>query len=385
MRNLIGRIVESSPDLQLVGKAMNGAFALQKLEKLSPDVIVLDIEMPEMNGLQFLEQRRRRGIDIPVVILSSIAQRGARVTMDALSLGASDFIMKPSGSESEDLHLIGEQLTHLLRSYGRQHQRRLEVLRAASEPAPEATPATASPPATERKTVPDQYTSAEPAPQPAPVSAPDLASALQDLIHRRGKDAAHGSTIEVLAIGISTGGPNALRKVFAELDADLGLPVLVVQHMPAGFTEEFARSLDRICPLEVREAKEGDMAKPGRILIARGDRHLTVERLPLGAVVRVGDQGPVNGHRPSVDVLFDSVAEVYGSRAMALIMTGMGRDGAQNIGRIREKGGITIGQDSSTSIVYGMPKVAWEKGNLQLQVPLPQIASVINRLAKEFR
>ncbi len=384
MRNLIGRMVEAEPDLSLAGKAMNGLFALQKLEKLTPDVIILDIEMPEMNGIQFLEQRKRRKIDIPVVILSSLAERGARITMDALALGASDFILKPSGPESEDLHLIAETLTHMVRSYGRQYQKRREMLRVSE---PEGRPAAA--PAAERRPVakpaPGQQEPAVYVAEEAPVTAPDTMTAVRRLIERRAKGPHGKEPLEVLAIGISTGGPNALRKVFSGIDGSLGLPVLVVQHMPAGFTEEFARSLDRICPLGVEEAREGDVLRPDRVLVAPGNRHLTVERLPLGVVARIGEEAPVNGHRPSVDVLFESVARVFGPRSIAVIMTGMGRDGAQNLGRVQTVGGVTLGQDQASSIVYGMPKVAWEKGFVQMQVPLDEMAKVINRIVREFR
>lgn len=387
MRNLIGRMVEAEPDLLLAGKAMNGLFALQKLDKLTPDVIILDIEMPEMNGIQFLEERKRRKIDIPVVILSSLAQRGARVTMDALALGASDFILKPSGSESEDLHLIAETLTHMIRSYGRQYQNRRQMLRVAQTEArgaaaPEAPPAEHKPAAEQARSRPEPavYVADE-----ASAAALDTMTTVDRLIDRRSRGAHGKEPIEVLAIGISTGGPNALRKVFSGIDAALGLPVLVVQHMPAGFTEEFAKSLDRICPLEVEEAHEGDVLRPGRVLVAPGNKHLTVERLPLGVIAHVGDEAAVNGHRPSVDVLFDSVARIYGARSIAVIMTGMGRDGAQNLGRIQAGGGVTLGQDQASSIVYGMPKVAWEKGFVQLQVPLDDMAKVINRIARGFR
>jgi two-component system chemotaxis response regulator CheB len=189
--------------------------------------------------------------------------------------------------------------------------------------------------------------------------------------------------VEILAIGISTGGPNALRKVFAEIDPDFPLPVVVVQHMPAGFTTEFAKSLDRICPLEVKEAEEGDLLKTGRILICPGNYHIEVEKRRLAGVVRLNQKDTVNGHRPSADVLFASVAEQYGGRSIALIMTGMGRDGAREIGSIHRKGGITIGQDAASSIVYGMPRVAAEMGHVQHIVALEDIAETLNRLARE--
>jgi two-component system chemotaxis response regulator CheB len=189
--------------------------------------------------------------------------------------------------------------------------------------------------------------------------------------------------VELAAIGISTGGPNALRQVFQHLAPDLPVPVVLVQHMPSGFTTEFAKSLDRICPLEVKEAADGDILKRGRVLLCPGDYHLTVEKRRLAAVVRLNQSEPVNGHRPSVDVLFSSVAKEYGGSCLAVIMTGMGKDGAREIGSIHAKGGITVGQDETSSIVYGMPKVAAEMGHLQHIVSLEEMAETINRLVKE--
>lgn len=373
MRNLIGKMVDSAPDLEVVGKAMNGVFALQKLERLSADVIVLDIEMPQMNGLEFLEERKKRGIDIPVVVLSSVAQRGAKVTMDALALGASDFITKPSGSISHDIHEVRDVLVEMLRSYGGRHRRRhglatMEARQAVSadvqrDTAPTDAP-TAEPPRSSAQSLP----AAEP-PAPPRAIVPEAAP----------------GPIELVAIGISTGGPNALRKVFAGIDADIHVPIVVVQHMPAGFTTEFARSLDRVCPLEVKEAEEGDILKPGRVLIAPGNRHLTVEKRALAGVVHIDDGDHRNGHRPSVDKLFESVAAHYGNRALAVIMTGMGRDGAMELGAILRKGGITVGQDEHSSVVFGMPRVAFELGHVQHQVALERMAETISQLAKEHR
>jgi two-component system chemotaxis response regulator CheB len=190
---------------------------------------------------------------------------------------------------------------------------------------------------------------------------------------------------EIVVIGISTGGPNALREVFAKIAPDLGRPVVVVQHMPAGFTEEFAASLDRICPLEVKEAADGDLLKPGRVLIAPGDWHVVVERRSLAGIVRVNQDPAENGHRPSADVLFRSVAKEYGNKALAVIMTGMGKDGAKEIGSIYREGGITLGQDEASSVVYGMPKVAHEMGHVMEQVPLDRMAERISELAMERR
>jgi len=358
MRNLVSKIIEATPGLSVADKAMNGVFALQKIPRCNPDIIVLDIEMPEMNGIEFLRERKRLGLDMPVIILSSVATEGAAVTMEALALGASDFITKPSGSVSSDIHMVAGQLSRLLLAYGSQYQKKKGK----------------NPPAYEFE-APERFF--EPAPvleeRAAVRSRPEPPRPLRS-----------PGPLELIAIGISTGGPNALREVFSKIAPDLPQPVVVVQHMPPGFTEEFAKSLDRICPLDVKEAAEGDMIRPGRILIAPGDRHIEVERRPLGAVAHLTEDPPMNGHRPSADVLFASVAKAYGNRAMGVIMTGMGRDGAREIGSIFHEGGITLGQDEASCVVYGMPKVAFELGHLTQQVSLGDMADTISRLGKQY-
>lgn len=343
MRNVVGKIVESAEGLHVTGKAINGAFALRKLETLQPDVIVLDLEMPEMNGIEFLKERKVRGISIPVVILSSVARRGARVTMEALSLGASDFILKPSGTNANELSEVSDQIVQTLRAYGRRY--RDKGVGAAP----------VSPAETDRR------------------RTPTAASVVRDV-------AAKTRSIDIVAIGISTGGPNALRRVFGGLDAALSVPVVVVQHMPAGFTAEFAESLDRISPLSVKEAEEGDVLAAGRAFVAPGNFHMRVERRRLATTVTLNQNEPVNGHRPSVDVLLSSVLEAYGNRTLAVIMTGMGKDGARVLGEIHDAGGLTLAQDEETSVVYGMPRVAFENGAVDRQVGLPDMAAVINEL-----
>jgi len=361
MRNLISRIIETTPGLRVADKAMNGIFALQKIPRCNPDIIVLDIEMPGMNGIEFLKERRKLGFDIPVVILSSVAKKGAQITMEALALGAADFITKPSGSVSSDIHTVAAELGRLLLVWGTQYQRTkgrtpLQYDFEAPERMFEPMPALEARAARTRSSRPEP---------PKPVRP--------------------GGAIELIAIGISTGGPNALRDVFAKIDADLPQPIVVVQHMPPGFTEEFAKSLDRICPLDVKEAADGDLVRPGRILIAPGDRHIEIEKRPLGAIARLSEAPPMNGHRPSADVLFASVARQYQNRALGVIMTGMGRDGARELGSILKEGGYTLGQDEASSIVYGMPKVAYELGHVQKQVALNDMAREISTLAKAHR
>jgi two-component system chemotaxis response regulator CheB len=364
MRNLIGHMVESTPGLVVADKAMNGFFALQKIPRVNPDIIVLDLEMPEMNGIEFLKERKNRGISIPVIILSSIARRGAEITMEALALGASDFIMKPSGSVSEDLGSVKDNLTNLLLIYGGQYRRS----QGKKVPVPgEYSKKTGGAPADAAVHAKSLFTvtPAVPKAQPVPLRKP-------------------GKT-EIVAIGISTGGPDALRVVFANLDKDLSVPIVVVQHMPPGFTNEFAKSLDRLCPLEVKEAEEGDLIRPGRILIAQGNKHLEVERKSLAAIAHLSDAPPVSGHRPSADVLFASVAKAYGNHALGVIMTGMGRDGAEQLGSIYQEGGITLGQDEKSAVVYGMPRVAYELGHVQEQVALQNMAGRICAIAKNPR
>jgi two-component system chemotaxis response regulator CheB len=365
MRNLIGHMIEDTPGLTVAEKAMNGRFALQKIPRVNPDVICLDLEMPEMNGIEFLKERKKQGIDIPVVILSSIAARGAEVTMEALSLGASDFIQKPSGSVSEDIHVVKDTLVSKLMGYGGSYRKAhgKKVLAPSEYETKSAPPSKNVDLAVHFKLVSEAPT----APAQPPIRA------------------RYPANTEIIAIGISTGGPDALRVVFSNLDADLKQPIVVVQHMPPGFTNEFAKSLDRICPLDVKEAEEGDEIRSGRILIAQGNKHLEVEKKGGHGIAHLSDAPLVSGHRPSADVLFASVAMAYSNRALGVIMTGMGRDGAQQLGTIYKEGGITLGQDEASAVVYGMPRVAYELGHVMEQVSLQNMARRICETAKTVR
>ena len=357
MRNLIRRMLETEDGIVVAGVAMNGNFALRKTVTLNPDVIVLDLEMPELDGLGFLKKRRENGWDIPVVILSAVAKKGAEVTMSALSLGASDFVTKPSGGSPDANRETAEQLIGMVKGFGEAYRKtkvQLDGSRYDLEPVSRIS--------TEKTT-----------PKPADVN--------RDKDWPRIVPARPPAPPEIIAIGISTGGPNALRKVFAGIEPDMPVPIVVVQHMPPGFTAEFANSLNKICPLEVKEAADGDIIKPGRILIAPGDRHVTVEKRRLAAVARLLDGENVNGHKPSAGVLFDSVAEQYGNASLAIIMTGMGRDGSREIGRIYGEGGVTLAQDQESSVVYGMPRVATEHEYISRVVSLEDMASVINEIA----
>ncbi|MCR5218864.1 chemotaxis response regulator protein-glutamate methylesterase [Treponema sp.] len=379
MRNLISRIIDSTDGMTTIGTAMNGKFCLQKIPQLKPDLILLDIEMPEMTGLQFLEERKKQGIDIPVVILSSIATKGAAVTMQCLDLGASDFITKPGGSTSSNISSITSHIIEKIASYGSRYARRkgkdIYPIEAFMQQAKlkEATDAAVKSGLLDK--INPQATKVSEL--PATLWQPKKKDPLVITPERE------PGPIDIVAIGISTGGPNALREVLAQIDPKFPKPILIVQHMPAGFTKEFASSLDRICPLNVKEAEDGDLIHPGQVYVAPGDYHIKVEKSTLCNVIRLSQEPQRNGHRPSADVLFESVAKMYKNRALGIIMTGMGKDGAVQLAEMRKQGAWTLGQDEKSAIVYGMPRAAWELGAVQKQVSLDNMAAEMNKILHE--
>ena len=386
MRNLISRVIEDTEGLSVAGKAMNGQFLVEKLSLFKPDVIILDIEMPVMTGIEFLKWRKQNKVDIPVIILSSIAEKGAAVTIECLELGAADFITKPNGSISADISSVSDRLIELIASYGGSYARRhgkqvrssdffanlgsdrlVERKLASKLGADKAKEFLSSSKDKAAQNTSTTFSSTLGPKEPAAIEA----------LRKPGK-------IEIIAIGISTGGPNALRDVFKMIDPHLKQPVLVVQHMPAGFTKEFANSLNKICALNVKEAEDNEPIVGGTIYIAPGNYHIYVEQTNLGKkMLRLSQEPQRNGHRPSADVLFESVAKVYQNRALGVIMTGMGRDGAVELAEMRKQGAWTLGQDEASAIVYGMPKVAYELGGVQKQVSLDKMADEISKLARE--
>ncbi|MBQ8776683.1 MAG: chemotaxis response regulator protein-glutamate methylesterase [Treponema sp.] len=381
MRNLISRIVDETEGLKVVGKAENGQALLDMLKTTKPDVILLDIEMPVMNGIEFLKKRQQLHIDVPVVILSSVATEGASVTIQCLELGASDFITKPGGSVTLKIADVTKDIIEYVASYGGAYA----LLKGKNVPVSEFFSNQIKLKEAERFVLKKKGEEA------AKLGSITKADALPASLWAAPKKKENVSItplrdsgkIEIIAIGISTGGPNALREVFKNIDANIKQPILVVQHMPAGFTAEFASSLNNICPLPVSEAKDGEPLLGGHVYIAQGAHHMFVEKKAFGYFIKLSQDEPRNGHRPSVDVLFESVAKLYQNRALGVIMTGMGKDGAAELAEMRKQGAWTLGQDKETSIVYGMPKVAFELGGVQKQVPLKDMAKEISRLAKE--
>jgi two-component system chemotaxis response regulator CheB len=311
MRKLIPKLLERDDSIEVVGTAMDGRFALKKIEDLSPQVVTLDLEMPGLNGIDTLKEIMRRW-RLPVIVVSSHSTAGAAITLKALALGAFDFVAKPN-DVSARMPEIADEL--------------IKKIRAAAQSA-----------GVQTQFLPSETHGEQPL-------------KLQPVAPTR-----------IIAIGVSTGGPNALQYLFSQLPVEFSGSILVVQHMPDGFTELFAKRLDESCPIRVKEAQSGDLLVAGRALICPGNRHMKVKKFPLGNVAILGEEPPVNGHRPSVDVLFHSIAEEFGPQAMALLMTGMGEDGAAGLGEIKAAGGYTVAQSQETCVVFGMPKAAIERG-----------------------
>jgi len=325
MRKLIPQILSRDPDIEVVGTAMDGAFALKKIEELRPDVVTLDLEMPRMDGMETLRLIMRQ-MPTPVILFSTHSTDGAYSTFKALALGALDFVAKPKDAAAGHLDAIADHLIQKVKIAKRAGGRRLP------------NPAVPEAPPVRKKTVRS----------PAPAT-------------------------RIIAIGISTGGPNALQYVLSQLPADFTASIVVVQHMPEGFTEMFARRLDECCALDVHEAKSGDLLLAGRVLICPGNRHIMVRRMQRGEMAVLTDAPPINGHRPSADVLFHSVAQEFGPRTVGILMTGMGEDGAEGLGAIRAAGGLTIAQSEDTCVVSGMPRAAILKGYATKILPLESL------------
>ena len=334
MRKLIPAILSRDPQIDVAGTAMDGRFALQKVGRLRPDVVTLDLDMPRMGGLETL---RHLVVDhgLPVLVLSALSHEGAQLTMQALELGAVDFLAKPRGAAGGGLEALAGKL--------------IEKVKMAARVAPRPL-----------------------------ISDGGLRMADGG---RSGREATGDREAgQVLAIGVSTGGPQALSYVLPQLPPDFPAGILVVQHMPEGFTRMFAQRLGNLSRLEVREAQDGDLVLPGRALVAPGNRHLTVVRRRLGIVAAVRGGPEVKGHRPSADVLFASVAAVYGARATGLVMTGMGEDGADGLGQLKAAGGMALAQSEASCVVAGMPRAAIERGYVDRVVPLEDLGQALMEL-----
>lgn len=328
MRGLIRAALSRDPEVEVVGEAASAEDARAAIKVLNPDVITLDVEMPRMNGIAFLDKIMRLR-PTPVIMVSSLTSRGAAAALEALEIGAFDCVAKPSAGDPEAFAGLTVKVKAAAQARPRQRSERLE-------------PRTPTEPGSGHPYRPDG---------------------------------------RIVAIGSSTGGVEALVEVLSEFPGDCP-PTVITQHMPATFTASFAKRLDRLCRPEVREAEDGALLGPGRIYLAPGGAaHLVISAsTPFRCRLKVAE--PINGHRPSVDALFRSIAAAAGRHAVGVILTGMGRDGAEGLLAMRRAGAVTFGQDEASCVIYGMPKAAFEIGATQNQVPLSRIASEILRITR---
>lgn len=328
IRKLLTEIIGSQGDMRVVGCAPDPYVAREMIKQLNPDVLTLDVEMPRMDGLEFLE-RLMRLRPMPVIMISSLTESGSSITFRALELGALDFVTKPKLGIVGGLERYTEEIA--------------DKIRAAAQARMRPTP----------RVLPPRFD----------------ASAVLPLAKRT----PFATSEKIICIGASTGGTEAIRAVLQTLPADAP-GIVVTQHMPPGFTRSFAERLDRMCAMQVREAEGGERILPGHVFIAPGDAHLLVRRSGANYVTELSDAPPVNRHRPSVDVLFRSAANCAGANAFAVILTGMGKDGAQGMREMHERGSYTVAQNEQTCAVYGMPREAVELDAADTSLPLEQIA-----------
>jgi len=347
MRKVVSDLIEVDPEIIVVGTARNGSDCIQKARSLRPDVITLDVEMPVMDGLAALPTLATE-LGIPVVMLSSLTQAGADVTIRALSLGAVDFVPKPSGAISLDIATVRDDLVRKIKAAAAISAGRVRALaRDLRAPAP-------SPARTQA---------------PSPMSPTPTAPTMPTR-----PSTARAAARKVVVIGTSTGGPRALTQVVPWLPPNLPAGVLIVQHMPAGFTRSLAERLNDMSRIKVAEAQGGETIAEGEALIAAGGRHM---RVTADGALALDDSPPMHGVRPAVDVTMSSAIDVFGRKMVGVIMTGMGSDGADSMARVKRAGGKTIAEHESTCVVYGMPRSVVDRGVADKVVPLPGIADEI--------
>ncbi|MFC7048745.1 protein-glutamate methylesterase/protein-glutamine glutaminase [Emcibacter nanhaiensis] len=328
MRQMLTSLINRAPDLEVVGAAPDPLIARKMIKELNPDVVTLDIEMPKMDGITFLSKIMTLR-PTPVVMISSLTQESAEATMKALELGAVDYVAKPMSGLRENLLLLEDEITAKVRSAAGARVRQL-VLKGDAKP-----------------------------------------------------NLSFSTTEQVIAIGASTGGVQAITQILEEMPAN-SPAVVITQHMPKEFTGGFAARLNGKTAMQVSEARQGERIIPGHVFIAPGDTHLGVQRSGAYYTCNLTDGPKVSGHRPSVDAMFASVAEAVGDRAIGVILTGMGKDGAEGLLQMRKAGARTFGQDEATATVYGMCGVAWKTGAVEQQLPLSQMASNILNACRDI-
>ena len=353
-RTAISDIIKEISGVELVGVAHNGKIALSKIETLKPDILTLDIEMPVMNGIEVLAEIQKNYPGIGAIMLSTLTADGSEMTMRALELGAFDFILKPQSTSAVEGKLeIKRKLQPMLEAF------------AKSKTAPNML---------SRKVLP-----ARPQPMLRSLNIDQATAEKKGTPFKTPVSGLKRGKSEIVTIGISTGGPNALTQMLPRLPGDLGVPVVIVQHMPPVFTKSLASSLDKKCALTVKEAEEGEAIQPNVVYIAPGGKQMKLVASADGKnrCIKLTNDPPENSCKPSVDYLFRSVGDYYVGRTTAVIMTGMGSDGTKGLAVLKEKGAYIIGQDEATCVVYGMPKAPADLGYIHVVAPLNKIADEI--------
>lgn len=353
-RKIVTEVLSELQDVEVVGTANNGKIAMNKIISLKPDILTLDIEMPEMNGLDVLASIKSGGLDVGAIVLSTLTHKGGELTMQALELGAFDFITKPeTGSVDESKNQIKNTLSSMLKAFSRRQEIRHILEGKVSFPKGK------------------QENSYKQKPE-------SVIRRMASIVNRRTRKA------EIVGIGVSTGGPKALSQMMPDIPGDINVPILIVQHMPPIFTQSLANSLDAKCAIDVKEAIDGEVVQPNVAFIAPGGKQMKIVAGMDGTerIIRITDDPPENSCKPSVDYLFRSIAQHYVGRSAGVIMTGMGSDGYSGLSLMKRNGATIIAQDEESCIVYGMPKKAIDNGIVDVIAPLDQIASEICHVAK---
>lgn len=343
IRKLLTNFLEEDPQIEVVGCAPNGKIALDKISKLDPDIVTLDVQMPQMDGIETLS-RIMSEFPLPVIMISAYTEEGAHLTFQALEIGAVDFITKPDAMFSRSIVDIKNEIIMKIKA-----ARRVKVKKVSRA---------------ESKEIIKQESELEKRPA----------------ARKPERELKLSKCDKLVCIGVSTGGPEALKQIIPELPADIEAGILIVQHMPPGFTNAFAERLNLLSRVEVREAREGDMILPGRVLVAKGDYHLRVKEEQFAYITRLTREERVKMFRPSIDVMMMSAAELFRKNSIGIIMTGMASDGVEGIRSIKEKGGTTLAQDEASSVVYGMNKLAVESGYVDRIVGLDKIVPAVLEL-----
>lgn len=353
-RKVVAEVLSELPDIEVVGTANNGKIAISKIASLKPDILTLDIEMPEMNGLDVLSSIKSKGYNVGAIILSTLTHKGGDLTMQALELGAFDFITKPeTNSIEESKKQIKNSLSSILKAFSRRQEiRHILDGRLSSFKNKQG------------------------------ITAKETSKSIVRRINTISVNKVRNA--EIVGIGVSTGGPKALSQMMPEIPGDINVPILIVQHMPPIFTQSLAKSLNEKCAINVREAIDGETIHPNVALIAPGGKQMKIVAGMGGKdrIIRITDEPPENSCKPSVDYLFRSIAQHYVGRSAGVIMTGMGSDGYLGLSLMKRNGATIIAQDEASCIVYGMPKIAIDNGIADIIAPLDQIASEICNIVK---